>query len=334
MPKVSVIMPAYNAEKYIAEAIDSILNQTFTDFEFIIIDDGSTDRTKEIILKYDDPRIMYLCNERNMGISYTLNRGLDAAKGEYIARMDADDISLPERFSKQVKYMDDHPQIGVLGVATIEFGEGIEKEEKQYCVSNPKNAKASLFFSTCLAHPTVMIRAAVLREHQLRYESAYDGTEDYLLWWKIAHYAELCVLDEALFKYRIHQKQITQNVNTAVIQRIKDFEMLRLREFGIVTTERERELYYAYCSGHFELFEETSILELINLFAKISKCNKEKKHYPQKAFAHELESAVINTISRSNLKEKTKKQMRRIAIRQRAISPIMCIKLLYHGAIL
>lgn len=334
MPKVSVVMPAYNAEKYIGEAIDSILNQTFTDFEFIIINDGSTDRTEEIIQSYSDSRIVYLRNEQNRGISDTLNRGLDTANGEYIARMDSDDISLSERLSKQVKYMDKHLEIGVLGVATIEFGEGIKKEEKQYCISDPKDAKAGLFFSTCLAHPTVMIRASVLNKNKLRYESAYDGMEDYLLWWKIAHYTELCVLDEALFKYRIHQKQVTQNVNAEVIRKIKNFEELRLREFGIVPTERERDLFYAYCSGHFGIFDEKSILELMAFFERLTKLNKEKNNYPQKAFSHMLGLAVMYTISSSNLCEAKKKQIRRIAVKRGVISPMMCLKLIYHGAIL
>lgn len=109
MPKISVILPAYNAEKYINEAIDSILTQTYRDFELIILNDCSKDRTEEIILSYEDDRIVYLKNQVNMGVAATLNRGLAAAKGEYVARMDADDISLPERFEKQAAYLDEHP---------------------------------------------------------------------------------------------------------------------------------------------------------------------------------------------------------------------------------
>ena len=108
MPKISVIMPAYNAEKYIAEAIDSILGQTFGDFEFIILNDCSTDRTEEIILSYDDPRIVYLKNEQNMGVAATLNKGLAIAKGEYIAFLDADDYWAPEKLKKQIAFMQEN----------------------------------------------------------------------------------------------------------------------------------------------------------------------------------------------------------------------------------
>jgi glycosyltransferase involved in cell wall biosynthesis len=104
--KISILMPVYNGEKYLREAIDSILNQTFTDFEFLIVDDGSTDNSVEIINSYQNSRINLVKNDKNEGLVYTLNRGLSLAKGEYIARMDCDDISLPERLKKQIDFLD------------------------------------------------------------------------------------------------------------------------------------------------------------------------------------------------------------------------------------
>ena len=132
MPKISVVMPAYNAEKYIGEAIESILNQTFKDFEFIIINDGSVDHTKEIIREYNDPRIVLLENDKNRGIVLSLNKGLDAATGKYIARMDADDIALKNRFERQVEYLDEHKDIGVLGTGICTFGEKIMSSPSTY----------------------------------------------------------------------------------------------------------------------------------------------------------------------------------------------------------
>ena len=121
VPSISVVMPAYNAEKYLREDIDSILAQTYDDFEFIIINDGSIDRTKEIILSYSDPRIVYIENEQNSGICVTLNKGLDTAKGRYIVRMDSDDIALPQRLEIQVRYMDANPDVGVAGSMVERF---------------------------------------------------------------------------------------------------------------------------------------------------------------------------------------------------------------------
>jgi len=114
-PAVSVVMPVYNGEKYLRESIDSILNQTYTDYEFIIVNDGSNDKTEEIILSYNDNRIRYIKNEKNLQIVKSLNRGIELAKGRYIARMDADDISLPRRFEKQITFMENNLEIGVCG---------------------------------------------------------------------------------------------------------------------------------------------------------------------------------------------------------------------------
>ena len=109
MPKVSILMPVYNAEKYLIEAVDSILNQTFRDWELIIINDGSTDRSRELLSQIADNRVIIVDNETNLGLINTLNKGINLCKGEYIARMDADDISTPERIEKQVQFMDSHP---------------------------------------------------------------------------------------------------------------------------------------------------------------------------------------------------------------------------------
>src|SRR2546423_6687976 len=114
-PRVSVLMPVYDVAKYLREAIDSILGQTFTDFEFIIIDDASTDRSAEIINSYNDPRIRFIQNEKNVGLIATLNRGLDLAYGEYLARMDQDDVSLPERLAKQVAFMETASDVAASG---------------------------------------------------------------------------------------------------------------------------------------------------------------------------------------------------------------------------
>jgi glycosyltransferase involved in cell wall biosynthesis len=114
-PYVTVLMPVYNTEMYLKEAIDSILNQTFRDFEFIVINDGSTDSTSDIIESYSDPRIIYLQNEKNLGVATSLNKGLSIAKGTYIARMDGDDVSRCDRLEKQVAFMDANPEIGVCG---------------------------------------------------------------------------------------------------------------------------------------------------------------------------------------------------------------------------
>lgn len=154
MPVVSVLMPTYNAEKYLKEAIDSILNQTFTDFEFLIIDDNSKDKTKKIIGKYNDKRIKLIKGPQK-GLAAALNCGIKKAQGKYIARMDADDISLPARFEKQVNYLEAHPEITVLGTWQEHFGRWnfIHKAKATH-----EECKAELLFNCDLCHSTLMFR--------------------------------------------------------------------------------------------------------------------------------------------------------------------------------
>ena len=170
MPMISVIMPVYNGEKYLCEAIDSILNQTYTDFEFIILNDGSTDKTEEIILSYDDPRIVYVKNETNLQIVKTLNKGIALAKGKYIARMDADDISLPERFEKQLKFMEQYPSIDVCGT----WMRIIDKPKQVWTYPEKhEEIKAQLLFNTPLSHPTLIIKKSFFND--FKYENVANS---------------------------------------------------------------------------------------------------------------------------------------------------------------
>ncbi|MPR33424.1 glycosyltransferase family 2 protein [Salmonirosea aquatica] len=208
--KISVIMPVYNGELYLREAIESILGQTYTDFEFIIINDGSTDTSGSIIDSYKDSRIKHIKNERNAGLVSALNVGIDLAQGEYIARMDADDISLPERFAKQVAFMNQHTEVGVCGTAYQYIG------NRSGTITLPESFEKSFTFlssNSCLAHPTVMIRRAVLEQHSIRYENDYPYAEDYAFWIRIGQVAHLTSLSEPLLSYRWHSANISQSTN-------------------------------------------------------------------------------------------------------------------------
>lgn len=204
---VTVLLPVYNGEKYLREAIDSILNQTYTDFEFLIINDGSTDRTEEIILSYADPRIVYVKNEQNIRLIATLNKGLKLAKGKYIARMDADDISLPERLEKQVAYMDANAGVGLCGsyIQTLEAGtEYVIKYE-----TDSDMIKFKLLFDTHFPHPAAMLRKSVLDQFQLEYELKYIHAEDYVLWNRMALHTGLHNIPEVLVWKRSHDGQVS-----------------------------------------------------------------------------------------------------------------------------
>ncbi|HEC35643.1 MAG TPA: glycosyltransferase [Anaerolineae bacterium] len=208
-PKVSVLMPVYNGERYVAEAIESILAQTFADFEFIIVDDGSTDGTPSILAEYarQDPRIALLTNGANRGLVPTLNRGLKACRGEYIARMDADDISLPERLARQVTCMDQHPEVGVLGtnIAYIDSGGRLLNggRPKDPEPMSPAMVHWSLLWHCAIYHPTVMVRRRVLEWTGFAYDPAFRHAEDRDLWTRLAPHTTIASLSEILVHYRI-----------------------------------------------------------------------------------------------------------------------------------
>lgn len=197
-PIITVLMPVYNGECYLREAMDSILNQSFVNFEFLIIDDGSTDASVDIIQKYQDPRIRFVQNQKNIGISATLNRGIDLCNTELIARMDADDISYPDRLQKQVAYMLAHPDCGLLStwarvVTHDKRPVRLEKYSRRFYYYN-------LNFECWIYHPTVVLRKTAVVSAGM-YSKPYS--EDYDLFWKIAREYKIDNLDEPLLDYRL-----------------------------------------------------------------------------------------------------------------------------------
>ena len=204
-PKVSILMPVYNVDIYLAEAINSILQQTVTDFELLIINDGSTDSTREVVLKFTDPRIRFIENEHNIGLANTLNKGIGLAKGEYIARMDGDDISLPHRLEKQVAVLDQHPDIDVCGAGYRFF------DAKNATVINPEQheaIKAGLLFGCCVTIP--LYRKKSLLEAHLQYEQEFFPAEDYRFWTQCVMKLTLYNIPETLFLYRMHATQVSE----------------------------------------------------------------------------------------------------------------------------
>ncbi|WP_299101264.1 glycosyltransferase [uncultured Winogradskyella sp.] len=205
-PKLTVLLPVYNCAKYVGAAIDSVLMQTFKDFEFIIIDDASTDDTLKIINTYSDARIKVIKQQNNYGITHNLNYGLTIAQGEYIARMDGDDISLPKRFEKQITYLDANPNVIVCGTNYKILDTDIIKN----LPSSHDDIKVELLYGSCFGHPTVMMRRSVFQENKIAYNTTLETAQDYNLWVRLLQYGELHNLTEVLLEYRIHEDQISK----------------------------------------------------------------------------------------------------------------------------
>lgn len=236
-PKITVLMPVYNAEKYLNEATNSILNQSFTDFEFLIINDGSTDDSKRIIQSYNDRRIRYVENEKNLGLIETLNKGFDLALGEYIARMDADDISLPNRLEEQVRFLESSPDIGIVGsqIKTIGDIDGYIRRRP----TNPDEIKCALLFDTPLAHPSVVIRKKVFADNGLKYDPDFKHAEDYELWTRAVDCTKAANIDKVLLYYRIHQKSVSHTYHEEQSCGAELVRTTQLKKIGITPTAEE-----------------------------------------------------------------------------------------------
>lgn len=206
---VSVILPAYNSEGTIAEAIDSILNQTHKDLELIIINDGSSDGTKAKILELSDPRIRYYENDKNMGLIMTLNRGIEYAKGKYIARMDADDISHPDRIKRQVRYLEVNTDVILCGTDITYFGGYKGRFSRAKFKKDSQSIKDSLLVNCSIVHPSVMIRCDILRRYKIRYNPNFKNAEDYKLWVDLSEFGEFHNLSSKLLRYRISSRQVS-----------------------------------------------------------------------------------------------------------------------------
>lgn len=210
-PLISVVMPCYNAECYIEESIKSILNQTFKDFELIIVDDGSTDRSLEIIKKYarKDKRIRVIRNKKNMGIAISRNIGTKAAKGKYIAVHDSDDISLPFRLKEQFDYLEKNPEAGVVGGYLQIFESESEKVIgiRKY-PENDENLRNKIFFYSPVAQPAAMIRKDVFKKIGF-YNPKYPPSEDLDFWFRLGEQYKFANLPKVVLKYRISQNSAT-----------------------------------------------------------------------------------------------------------------------------
>ncbi len=211
MPKVTVLMSVYNGEKYLREAINSILNQTFKDFEFLIINDGSTDRTAEILQSYQDSRIKITNNEKNIGLTKSLNKGLKMAKSEYIARMDADDRSFPKRLGEEVELLDTNPKVGLVGTCY----EITDEDDKSFgiakCPITDKEIRRRLLEGNAFGHGSVMFRRECI-DNIGSYRPEFRYGQDFDLFLRISEKYGVANISEPLYKFRISLNSLQKKV--------------------------------------------------------------------------------------------------------------------------
>ncbi|WP_316771004.1 glycosyltransferase family 2 protein [Pedobacter frigiditerrae] len=230
MVTISVIMPVYNGEKFLRDAIDSILVQSFGDFEFIIINDGSTDDSEKIILSYKDRRIVYVKNDVNLKLIKTLNKGVAIARGKYIARMDADDVSLPSRFDTQLKYFNQHPDVGIVnGRSLYLYLSGQIKKPPFYCSIEETHPLLQPFENT-ICHPAVMLVSDLLKKNNYKDDGTALHIEDWELWLRLYSKGVKCITtNEYLLHYRITEGSINRMYNDVQIDNMSKLSIAYLK---------------------------------------------------------------------------------------------------------
>lgn len=236
-PVVSIIMPVYKTAPFLCEAMDSILAQTFTDYELIVLNDCSPDDAESILDTYSDPRIVRYKGEKNVGLSNILNVGIGMARGKYIARMDSDDLSCPERLQIQVDFLENHPEIDLVSAGMQLFGakEGVWTRER-----NPEKVRIVALYHSPILHASSVWRKESFERNGLRFRQEMVPSEDYDLWTRaMVKGLKLVNLPQVLYKYRIHSAQATTNTEL-IAQKDRQVQQNYLRDALPTLTERER----------------------------------------------------------------------------------------------
>ena len=278
-------MSVYNGERYLREAVESILAQTFGDFEFIIINDGSTDGSREILESYlghnGDSRIT-LINQENKGTSASLNRGIKEARGEYIVRMDSDDVSLPERLARLADFMDSHKDVGICGSWAKVIGG--PSETIRYPVK-AEDIKAGLLFKNTIVHPSIIIRRDLFLHHDLTYcddPEIRNKLEDYDLWIRSSRFFPLANLGEVLYLYRRHGGQLTNVSTVRVMDSTDRIVRMQLEALDIQAGESELGVHRALSAYKFDPTRDF-VEEAERWLLKLQGANKVKGIYAEEA---------------------------------------------------
>jgi glycosyltransferase involved in cell wall biosynthesis len=292
-------MPVYNGEKHVKQAIKGVLNQTFKQYKFLIINDGSTDNSEEIILSYSDPRIQYQKNEKNLGLIKTLNKGLQLCKGDYIVRMDADDVSLPHRLERLILFMEQNQEVGIAGsyVKTIEVYPKIVNYPTTHF-----DILERFTYQCAINHPSTIWRNSVLKDYQ--FDEQFPHAEDYELWTRLILKTKFAIIPEVLLEYRVHSNsvsslnKIVQDENSINIQ-LRFFSNLGVSNLSITELESYKTMCYADWAFFKDPYQLTSLSIMLN---KWLNANQENKLIPIDHLDHFLSEKWYHLIRNTSKK--------------------------------
>lgn len=293
-PLISVIMSTYNEARYIRQSLDSILHQSEKDFEIILIDDCSQDETVQIIQRIQDERIRLICNSENLGLTKNLNIGLGLAKGKYIARMDGDDISVPDRFKKQEAYMEAHPEIMLVGCQTKNFGESSLVWRLK---DDSEELKVRMLIRPVYAHPGFFMRRELI-DAGYRYDESFRTAQDYEFASRVAERNSIGLVEEVLLYYRVHRKQVS---NQAGEEQFSNADRVRERSWervGMQFSEEQKKLMQKIIREERDVSVDT-LLACGEVLGKIVEANRKTEVYEQEVLEKTLKKVLYTWAIRS-----------------------------------
>ncbi|MBS7562852.1 glycosyltransferase [Mucilaginibacter sp. Bleaf8] len=299
MPKISVILPVYNTELYIKEAVDSILNQTFKDFELLVINDASTDNTLHILQQINDDRLKIINNETNLKVVKSLNKGLDLAQGEYIARMDADDIAHPQRFEKQLRFFETNPDVDFVGSWVQTFG---SESNVMKAATEHDHIKVRLFFLNPIFHPAVMFKKQSFNVNGYRFDERFTNAEDYGMWVKAIDTLKFANVPEILLKYRVHNNNVSviKASNRAVLDEIHyDVYKQFLSKLDLVYTDDELQLHRKLGLVEVEALDLVGLEKYLQWLKKLVDQNNRVKYFEREHFKNVILSYVLYVVKKA-----------------------------------
>ncbi|MEY4571682.1 MAG: hypothetical protein RLZ10_893 [Bacteroidota bacterium] len=288
---VSVLLPVFNSEKYLSEAIESILEQSCTDFEFLIINDGSTDRSEEIILSYSDLRIRYIKNESNLKLIKTLNKGIQFCNGKYIVRMDADDISHKNRIQKQVDFMESNPDVGICGSWFEAFG-NTESRIVQFKETHDE-IMTKMLYQCHFCHPSIIIRREIFDDPSMYFDENYLHAEDYDFYLKLSRKWKLHNLQEVFLKYRTHDESVSNKFKSI---QIENSLKIKKRFFAELNTHVSKEELEAFEALNYQDYTHVKLEsgKIQHILESLWRGNKAEKMITEKYFENLLQELWLN----------------------------------------
>ena len=309
-PLVTVLMSVHNGEAYLSEAVESILSQTYQNFEFLIVNDASTDRSASILVEYQDARIRIIRNEHNLGLTRSLNKGLAQVKGKYVARMDADDVSYPLRLERQVTFMEQHPEVGLCGT----WGKllGLKDKYNRTFPTNNNELQVSLLCYNPFIHPSVVLRSDVLRALDKPYDQRFRYAQDYELWTRVAERSEITNLPETLVGYRVHEGQISSHRRQEQDQCVTQVVQTQLKKLGIEASPQEARFARHVLSRSFPYQATEAVQRAHEGLLQLKAANERTPRYHPLAFRQYLDESWAQLIA--NLHQPTKETKKLVQI--------------------